>query len=138
DVQAGFDPAGHELAHERLFVDDLAARGVDETATVAKKSQPRGIEQSARLGSQRNVQADDVGLGEQLVELAPALPAPPAGMLEHAHSESRGAERHRLADPAEAHDSQRRAADVATEEVGIGPTAAPPALANREVADADA
>src|SRR5438067_10821550 len=135
DVEARFDPAGDELSHQCLLVDDRAAGRVDEGGTVAEEPQPPGVQQAASLVGQRQMQRDGVGLPEQVVELAPTFFTLPAGVVEHAHVEGRGTRRNGSADPAQADDPKRRPRDVAAEEVRLGPTATPAALTDSTVGD---
>ena len=107
DVEPRLDASRDQLHNERLLVHDSAARRVDQAGAVAEKRQPAGVEQAARLVGQRQVQADGIGLGEQLVELAPTYVGARSRVAEHPHVERRGALRDGSADPAETHDPER-------------------------------
>ena len=135
DVETGAQPPAHELAHQRLLVDDRAAGRVDEARAVAEETQSPGVQQVARLVGQWQVQRDGVGLREQVVELAPTFLTLPARVVEHTHVEGRGTRRNGSADPAQADDPKRRPGYVAAEEVRLGPAAAPAALADSAVGD---
>ncbi len=68
DVEAGPDAAGDELADEGQLVDDLAARGVDETGAVPEQRQAPSVDEAAGLRGQRDVEGNDVGFREERVE----------------------------------------------------------------------
>ena len=81
----------------------------------------------------RHVEAHDVGLGEEVVELA-VLDAEHSLVLgrqalalrvENAHVERPGPARQGAADAAETEDAERCAADVLAHELLLGPAAAP-------------
>ncbi len=61
-------PAASQRRRDGGFVDDAAARRVDEHRSWLHRRDPRRVDQAARRLEQRNVQAHDVGRGEQLVE----------------------------------------------------------------------
>ena len=118
DVERGAgDVAGEDVVAQRLGVDDHAARGVDEQAARLHLRELLRAEEAGVAGPAVDVQAHDVGLGEQVVE---ALHPPgvavgePVGGVEEDHPQA-----HRLgevgqlgADVAVAHDAERAAADL--------------------------
>ena len=59
-----------ERGGDRRFVDDAAARRVDQYRAGLHAREARGVDQMPRRGDQRHVQRDHVGLGEQRVEAA--------------------------------------------------------------------
>ena len=122
DVEAGRDAARDELLDERLLVDDRTARGVDQRRAVPHEREPLARDETARLRRQRHVQRDDVGGAEQLVE--PDAAASRVG--DDPHPEHLGAPRDLLPDPAEADEPERRAREVAPEQLGLRPVALPP------------
>ena len=85
---------------ERSLVDDRAARRVDQHRRRLHRRETLGVDQVARLDAQRDVDADDVGIGEQTIEVV----VPPG--QRHAGAEGLG-EACRLApDPAGPDDEQ--------------------------------
>jgi hypothetical protein len=136
-VEAGREPARHELELERVLVDDGAAGRVHDCCPVTHECESLRGEQARRLGRQRHVERDRVGLPQQLVELAIfdqlRLDATPL-RVEHAHLEAAGAPRDRAADPSEADDSERGARHLAAEERARRPGRAPAAGAHQPVA----
>ena len=58
-----------ERVDECPLVDDRAARRVDEHRRRLHRRETLGVDQMARLLGQRDVEGDDVGLGEQAVEV---------------------------------------------------------------------
>ena len=93
-------------------------------------SQPVAIDQAGRLRRQRTMQADHVGAGEQVVELAPLRRLAPATAACETNREpgsssrTRGPARRALADPAEPDDPHRLAGQLderrlADREVGL-------------------
>ena len=66
----GADAARDELAHERVLVHNRASRGVDRQAPSRMSASRRASIRRLGLGRVRDVQGDDVGFGEQVVELA--------------------------------------------------------------------
>ena len=132
----GADTAGDELRDERLLVDDLAARGVDEAGAVPQQPEPPRVEQAARLGRQRDVQRHEVRLREQRVELAVLAEvgldrAPPR--VEHAQVEAASASRDGAPDAAEADDAERRAGHL-LRDTSFRPRPGPAAGADEAVA----
>ena len=114
-VEAGAgDPAGLEAAPQRLRIDDLTAGGVDQDRALLHRHQRPLVDQPAGLRRQRAMEADDVGFGEQLVELDPAGTGR-AAAAQDPHPEALAATSHGLADQAGADDAQGRAVDVAAE-----------------------
>ena len=73
DVEArvGDDAVAQRLGQGR-FVDDGAAGGVDEGRGRLHQGELAGADQMVGLRRQRRVQAEDVGGGEQLVQVEPA------------------------------------------------------------------
>jgi hypothetical protein len=69
-IEARADPARHELRDERRLVDDLAARRIDQARTIFEQRKPPSVDEAARFRRQRRVDRQDVGLAEQLVQLA--------------------------------------------------------------------
>ena len=53
---------------ERAFVNERAARGIDQPTTGAHARQRTCVDHAARLRPQRSMQADDVTLGEEFIE----------------------------------------------------------------------
>src|SRR5436309_2172010 len=70
DVETRAQASRDELRDERRLVNDLAARRVDETCSVTEQCEAPCIDEAARLGRQRRVDADDVRFREQRIELA--------------------------------------------------------------------
>ena len=62
------DLAGAERIEQRLLVDELAARGVDEADPVLHARERRRVEQARGLAGEREVQRDEVRPGEELFE----------------------------------------------------------------------
>jgi hypothetical protein len=119
-VQARADAARRELGDQRLLVDDLAARRIDQAGTGAEECEPPSVEQASCVGREREVEGNDVRLGDQLVERDPLAPA----RGEHTHVEAFGAAGDGLADPPEADDPERRARHLLREKA-VGPRAVP-------------
>ena len=66
DVERGArQVARAQRLDERGLVDERAARGVDEQRTGTQQRQALAVDQAARRGRDRQVQADDVGHGER-------------------------------------------------------------------------
>src|SRR6478735_4007684 len=70
DVEPRAQTPRDQLRHERSLVNDLAARRVDEARAVTEQRKPPRIDEVARLRGQRRMDADDVRLSEQRIELA--------------------------------------------------------------------
>ena len=107
--------AGPNGRDERLLVDQVAPRRVDDANAVLHPLERRGVEQPLRLVVEREVERDDVGLRVDLLErrsrLDPEL-AEPVGRDEgvvrhHAHPESERAVRDLASDPSQAEHAQR-------------------------------
>jgi hypothetical protein len=100
---------------ERVLVDELAARGVDEARPVDHARDHLRVDDPARLGTERQVERDELRVGERRLhrlgaldaELAEALLRDERVVRDHAHPEPGGAARDLLADPAEAEDGER-------------------------------
>ena len=76
DVERGAaEPALLQRLHKRRLVDDVAARDVDEDRGRLEQGEPAGVDQVVGLGRVRRREDEDVGLGEQLVELPGRLDA---------------------------------------------------------------
>ena len=70
DVEARAQPPGRKLGDEGVLVDDRSARGVDQAGAVPEQPESPSVEQPVRLVGEGDVDRDDVGLAEQIVELA--------------------------------------------------------------------
>ena len=100
-----------------LLVDELTARGVDETGTVAHLRDRVASDQATGLVGERGVQRDDVRGSEHPVERLRALDAEVAEALlgdervvrNDTHAQADGAARDLLADPSEPDHSERLA-----------------------------
>src|SRR5207248_1657477 len=81
DVEAGaLDDAALEGAAERVFIDELAARRVDQPESGFAEGESRVVEQVAGFRRQRQVQRDVVGGRAERVE-GQQLDAEPGGYL---------------------------------------------------------
>ena len=124
----GGDDAAVDRAAQRRFVDELAARGVDQPDARLASREPPIVEEMARLGRRRQVQRQIVGRGADLVERQ-ELDAEPRRDLrrdvrivrDDAHAERAGALRNLLADAAQAGDAERLAAQLGAEEALLLP-----------------
>ena len=101
---------------DRAFVDDAAARAVDEHGAALHCRDPRGIEQILRRSGERDVQADHVGRRHQRVERDGAHAGTPergVGGIElrvvcdHRHADRTGQRRGPPADRAETDEPER-------------------------------
>ena len=109
------DPALAQGALERGGVDDRPAGGVHEIGGVAHRAQLGLADQAARLLGERTVQADEVGLGEQLGRAIAV-----AAGEENLAAETLEAPRDRGPDAPGADDPDGRAVQVAADEdVGL-------------------
>ena len=116
---------------QRGFVDDAAARHVDDADARLGLGQQLGVDQAHGLGGLGHVEGDEVGHGHQLVEVD-ELDVDLAGPLgrdervegDEPHAEGEGPLRDELADAAEADDAERLVAQL---DAGP-PRALPPAL----------
>src|SRR6202044_928216 len=70
-----------ERVGEILLDDQRSARGVDEKRARLHLRQRRGVDDSTGLRQQRTVQADDVGRGQEIVQLAPTEVGPVGRIL---------------------------------------------------------
>ena len=68
------DPAIAEGLDQSRLIHHGTARGVDQKGRRLHQAETPGVEQPARLGRQRRVNRDDVGLSEQIVEAPPLGP----------------------------------------------------------------
>ena len=125
DIEAGGeDAAVLQRRAQGGLVDDRAAGGVDEHRGRLHPLQLwRGDQVPGRLG-QRYVDADEVRLAEQRVEVGARHAELALDLLrrrhlvvvDDAHSEAARPPRHAAPDPAETDDAERRAADVVAEQ----------------------
>src|SRR6266545_4616086 len=111
DVErSGRDLARLQRLQQRVLVDELTARGVDEPGAVAELGEHLSADRSARLVRQRRVQRDEVGGGVELVgslrtldgELAETLFRDEGVMRHDAHLEPERPPRDLLVDAPEA------------------------------------
>ena len=70
DVEAGSQTLGLERLEQRGLVDQLTARRVEEDGPVLHPFEERPVDQAGRGGARRQMEGDDVGGREQLVERA--------------------------------------------------------------------
>src|SRR5581483_2353610 len=141
-VQAGAgDPAVVEGADERLLVDDAAAGGVDQDRGRLHQAQLALPDQVAGTAGERDVDREEVGPGQQLVErdAARVVTVEQVGGDERVVGEQRHLEAaqtggERAGGVAEAEQADGLAAQVA---VGQGVLAVPGAGANQAVMDRD-
>ena len=116
----GGDLAGPERLDERVLVDELAARGVDEPDAVAHLRERVGADRLPRLRRQRQVQRHEVGGGVEIVgrldaldaELAEAVLRDERVVRDDAHLETERATRDLLADASEAEHAERLAGEL--------------------------
>ena len=134
-VQPGPNPSGDELGDERLLFDDLASCRVHEGCAVAEQGKPSRVDEAHRLRGQRHVDAHDVRLREQRVELAVlgeiGLGAA-ALRVEHPELEALGAPRDRAPDPPQPDDPERGARELVGHEA-LRPGRAPAARAHQAI-----
>jgi hypothetical protein len=117
-VEAGAgDRSVAKRAHQRLLVDDRAARDVDEVALLAERRQHLGIDELSRRGAtggdddqEVDLARERLGTGEVGVGRFGSRVARGVG---DRHAECLGALRDRHADAAEADDAHARAAHLA-------------------------
>ena len=101
--------------NERGFVDQSAARAVDDAHAAFCFLQSRRIENVMRLSRERRVQRNEIGAGEQIVEFIDQLDLQTAGARrgeiwivgEHAHAEGDRATAQFAADSPHADDAER-------------------------------
>ena len=75
-VEAGAgELAGGQRRMQRRFVDNAAARGVDEIGRRLHPAQPGGVEHADRLRRFRAVDADEIGARQRGIEIADRLGA---------------------------------------------------------------
>ena len=131
DIETGGEQSPRlERGAKRFFVDHRPPGSVDEDRGRLHESKPAGVDQMARLGGERHVQAHHVGNRQQAVELDHAAlePGRSPGMMEHPHRESLRAPRYRPSDTAVADQAEGGAVHVPTEigvELPIGPPSRP-------------
>ena len=116
DVErGGGDSSRPQRLEQRLLVDELAPRRVDDANAVSRVPERALVDDCARLVVQREVQRDDVRAREDGVlrcrafdaQLAKALARHEGVECDHPHAECEGAACHLLADPAEAEQPER-------------------------------
>ncbi len=121
DVERGAgDLARVERGAERLEVDQLTARAVDDANAVLHAGERRGVDPVDGLGRLRQVDRDEVGTLVELVGGLDALDAEVAEALgrdelveaDHLHLERLRAARDQLADPPEADHAERLAVEL--------------------------
>jgi len=123
-----------ERVRERVEVDDLAARAVHEDRGRPHLRERGRADEPAGLVGERCVQRDDVGLGEQPVELD-ELGAERASetlrrervVRDDLHLERRGAPSDEATDAPDADEAERLAPELAAHELAAGPLTAPDA-----------
>ena len=119
-----------ERGGERIEIDDLAAGGIHDDGGRLQLREGRSVDESAGLLRKRDVERDDVGRPQELVE----LDEPSSGRArrrlgregvvgDHGHAESDRAARHLAADPAHADEAERLPAELAADELRPGPLA---------------
>ena len=116
-------------AIERVEVDQLAAGAVDDPDPVLHRRDRLGVDQVDRLRRLRQVQGDDVGAAEELLERLGPLDAELAEALggdelvegDDLHVEALGALGDELADAAEADHAERLAVELGALELGAVP-----------------
>src|SRR5580704_14814274 len=142
DIEAGARHLARlDEARQRVLVDHLAARGVDDVGLRTNELEPPRRQQVIGGRRVRAIDRDDVHAHQHLVE---ALPVGGVELLldarRHAaaivivdlQSERLGAPRHRLADAAHADDAEAFAPDAVTEHPGRAP-AGPGAIAGEHL-----
>jgi hypothetical protein len=108
---------------------------VDETSAVPHQRQPASVDEAARLVRERDVERNDVGLAEQLVQRPiRRVVVWLAARVEDPHLEASRALRHRTSGPSEADDAEGGAGDLVAPQRLVGPAAPPPAGADDPVA----
>ena len=133
-----------EGSDERVLIDDLASGGVDDDGALLERADDVLADEPLGVGVEREMDAEDVGLGEHGFEvgdvLAPGggggVPAP--GMVEDAHGEGVGEVGEAGADPAESEDAEGASGEVvcaACDRGGFPCPGAEGALAVGELAD---
>ena len=124
DVEAGADALVVHRLDERGFVDDLAARGVEQDRAGLEMAEQLRVDHALRIGGRRYVERNDVAVAHQLVQVVLLLHAdglqPTGGFLVTAglahdmdvHAERRGPFRECEANTAQAHDADVAAHDA--------------------------
>ena len=124
------DLARLEAGLERIEVDELAARAVDDPHAVLHLRDRLGVDPVDRVRRLRQVDRDDVGLGVELIRRLRALDAQLAEALggdelvegDHLHLERLRALGDQLADPPEADHAERLAVELVAGELASAPT----------------
>ena len=121
-----------ESRDERVLVEELAARGVDDAHAVAHLRDRVRVDRIARLVVQRQVQGQEIGLREHLVELraldpelAKALDADERVVCHDLHLQPRRAARDLAPDAAETEDAERLVGELDTAPLRAFPAALP-------------
>ena len=107
-----------EGSDERVLVDDLASRGVDDDGALLERADDPLADEPLRLGVEREMDAQNVGLGEHGPEVGDVLtpggggrdPAP--GVVDDAHREGVRELGEAGADPAETEDAEGASGEV--------------------------
>ena len=113
--RAAGDRVAVERAHQRLGIDDGAARAIDEERARLHGVQGLLVDQLARLRQQRRVQRDEIRLGQQIFELTFFDRNAIVSLLdegieeENAHAERGGSLRYPPGDVAETDQAERAA-----------------------------
>ena len=110
----GGHAAGPQRLEQRVFVDELAARGVDDADSLFRTGQCGVVHDGSRLVRERQMKRDDVRrrehvllrLGPLHAELPKALAGDEGVEREHVHAERECPARHLLADAAEAEQAE--------------------------------
>lgn len=140
-VEAGAgDAVLAQRREQRRLVDQPAAGGVDDDGIGLHQRQTLGIDQVAGLGRQRAVQADDVALRQQGVQIGD--PRHALGLEQRVgregvigddiDAEGFGKARGLLRDGAEGHQAHGRAGQFASQEAGLFPAAFAQAAVQRQ------
>ena len=125
------DLARLEALDQRVEVDQLAAGAVGDADAVAHLRDRVRVDEPDGLGRLRQVEADEVGAGEELVgaldaldaELAEALGGDELVVADHVHVEALGHLRDELADAAEPGDAEGLAVELGALELRAVPAA---------------
>ena len=120
--------AGFQRVGERSFIDDSAARAVDDSHSLLHLRERRRADDAPRVVGQRSVHGDEVGVREKLVE-ADQLNADATGSIsgqnrivaDHFHLEPDRAVRDDAPDVTEANDAERLVADLGAGEFAAIP-----------------
>jgi len=132
------DLARHERVVERRLIDDWAARRIDQDRSGLHARQRPRIDQALGGRRQRDVEAHEIGLRQQVVQVDAHRAQLARGFrlgrirVQHPHLEAAGTAGYRLADAPHTHDAQRRAVHVLAHKQcrppGLPPTRAGEAL----------